>query len=203
MAEIHDAHEDILFAPIERTGPGFYWAVAGLSVLILCGAIAYGVQFTQGLGVTGLDQPVSWGFYVTNFVFFIGISHAGTLISAILRLSKAEWRRPITRMAEVITCMVIFIGAGQILVDLGRPDRMMNVLRHGRYQSPLLWDATSISAYLTASLTYLYLPMIPDIAILRDRLGKRKLLYSVLALGWTGLSISKRFSTAPSPSWRC
>jgi molybdopterin-containing oxidoreductase family membrane subunit len=89
-------------------------------------------------------------------------------------------------MAEVITCMVIFIGAGQILIDLGRPDRMMNVLRHGRYQSPLLWDATSISAYLTASLTYLYLPMIPDIAILRDRLGKRKLLYSVLALGWTG-----------------
>ena len=172
MAEIRDAHEDILFAPIEHSGRGFYWAVACLSVLILWGAIAYAVQFTEGLGVTGLHQPVSWGFYVTNFVFFIGISHAGTLISAILRLSKAEWRRPITRMAEVITCMVIFVGAGQILVDLGRPDRMMNVLRHGRYQSPLLWDATSISAYLTASLTYLYLPMIPDIAILRDRLGK-------------------------------
>jgi Ni/Fe-hydrogenase subunit HybB-like protein len=186
VAEIRDAHEDILFAPIEHSGRGFYWAVACLSVLILWGAVAYAVQFTQGLGVTGLHQPVSWGFYVTNFVFFIGISHAGTLISAILRLSKAEWRRPITRMAEVITCMVIFVGAGQILVDLGRPDRMMNVLLHGRYQSPLLWDATSISAYLTASLTYLYLPMIPDIAILRDRLGKRKLLYSVLALGWTG-----------------
>ena len=192
MAEIHDVHEDILFAPIEHSGRGFYWAVACLSVLILWGAIAYAVQFTQGLGVTGLHQPVSWGFYVTNFVFFIGISHAGTLISAILRLSRAEWRRPITRMAEVITCMVIFVGAGQILVDLGRPDRMMNVLRHGRYQSPLLWDATSISAYLTASLTYLYLPMIPDIAILRDRLGKRKLLYSVLALGWTGSEYQQR-----------
>ncbi|MBM2805214.1 MAG: Polysulfide reductase [Deltaproteobacteria bacterium] len=186
MAEFRDAHEDSLFAPIEHTGRGFYWAVALLSGLILWGVIAYSVQFTQGLGVTGLHQPVGWGFYVTNFVFFIGISHAGTLISAILRLSKAEWRRPITRMAEVITCMVIFIGAGQILVDLGRPDRMMNVLRHGRYQSPLLWDATSISAYLMASLTYLYLPMIPDIAIMRDRLQKRKLLYSVLALGWTG-----------------
>jgi molybdopterin-containing oxidoreductase family membrane subunit len=192
VAEIRDVHEDVLFAPIEHSGRGFYWAVACLSVLILWGAIAYAVQFTQGLGVTGLHQPVSWGFYVTNFVFFIGISHAGTLISAILRLSKAEWRRPITRMAEVITCMVIFVGAGQILVDLGRPDRMMNVLRHGRYQSPLLWDATSISAYLTASLTYLYLPMIPDIAILRDRLGKRKLLYSVLALGWTGSEYQQR-----------
>jgi molybdopterin-containing oxidoreductase family membrane subunit len=89
-------------------------------------------------------------------------------------------------MAEVITVMVLFIGAGQILVDLGRPDRMLNVIRYGRYQSPLLWDATSISAYLTASTLYLYLPLIPDIAILRDHLGKRRLLYSVLALGWTG-----------------
>src|SRR3990172_3002903 len=181
-----DDYEDILLAPIAHTGPGFYWAVAGLSVFILWGAIAYAVQFYQGLGVTGLQQPVSWGLYVTNFVFFIGISHAGTLISAILRLSRAEWRRPITRMAEVITAMVLFIGAGQILVDMGRPDRIFNVIRHGRYQSPLLWDATSISAYLSASLTYLSLPMIPDIAILRDRLGKRKFFYTVLAVGWQG-----------------
>ena len=192
MADQKDVHEDILLAPIARTGPGFYWAVGILSVFILLGAAAYAVQFYQGLGVTGLQEPVSWGFYVTNFVFFIGISHAGTLISAILRLSKAEWRRPITRMAEVITAMVLFIGAGQILVDLGRPDRILNVIRHGRYQSPLLWDATSISAYLSASLTYLYLPMIPDIAILRDRLGKWKLFYSVLALGWTGTEQQQR-----------
>ena len=191
-ANIREMDEDTLLAPIAQTGRGFYWTVAVLSVFILWGAAAYSVQFFEGLGVTGLHQPVGWGFYVTNFVFFIGISHAGTLISAILRLSKAEWRRPITRMAEVITCMVLFIGAGQILVDLGRPDRMMNVIRYGRYQSPLLWDATSISAYLTASLTYLYLPMIPDIAILRDRLGKRKLFYSVLALGWTGTEYQQR-----------
>jgi molybdopterin-containing oxidoreductase family membrane subunit len=192
VADHKDDYEDILLAPIAHTGPGFYWAVAGLSVFILWGAIAYAVQFYQGLGVTGLQQPVSWGLYVTNFVFFIGISHAGTLISAILRLSRAEWRRPITRMAEVITAMVLFIGAGQILVDMGRPDRIFNVIRHGRYQSPLLWDATSISAYLSASLTYLYLPMIPDIAILRDRLGKWKLFYSVLALGWTGTEQQQR-----------
>jgi molybdopterin-containing oxidoreductase family membrane subunit len=192
VAERVDAGEAVLLAPIERTGPGFYWTVGGLSLLILWGAAAYWAQFAEGLGVTGLHQPVSWGFYVTNFVFFIGISHAGTLISAILRLSRAEWRRPITRMAEVITVMVLFIGAGQILVDLGRPDRMMNIIRYGRYQSPLLWDATSISAYLTASIVYLYLPMIPDIAILRDRLAKRKLFYTVLALGWTGSERQQR-----------
>jgi Ni/Fe-hydrogenase subunit HybB-like protein len=187
VVENGDVHEQILFQPIEKTGRGFYWTVAILSAFILWGVVAYVTQYYWGLGVTGLNQPVSWGFYVTNFVFFIGISHAGTLISAILRLSKAEWRRPITRMAEVITVMVIFIGAGQILIDLGQPDRMLNVIRWGRYQSPLLWDATSISAYMSASLTYLYLPMIPDIAILRDRfVGRWKLFYSVLALGWTG-----------------
>ena len=186
MSDATVERDAALFAPIERTGLGFYLTVAVLGLAILWGAAAYWTQFDQGLGVTGLHQPVSWGFYVTNFVFFIGISHAGTLISAILRLSKAEWRRPITRMAEVITVMVLFIGAGQILVDLGRPDRLLNVIRYGRYQSPLLWDATSISAYLTASTFYLYLPLIPDLAILRDRLGKRRFLYAVLAMGWTG-----------------
>jgi molybdopterin-containing oxidoreductase family membrane subunit len=192
VADPTDNRDTILLAPIEQTGRGFYWAVAILSLIVLWGFLAYSVQFSEGLGVTGLHQPTIWGFYVTNFVFFIGISHAGTLISAILRLSRAEWRRPITRMAEVITVMVLFIGAGQILVDLGRPDRIMNVIRYGRYQSPLLWDATSISAYLMASIVYLYLPMIPDIAILRDRLGKRKLFYSVLALGWTGTEHQQR-----------
>jgi molybdopterin-containing oxidoreductase family membrane subunit len=187
-----DRHDETLLRPIAHTGRGFYLAVGLLLIPISWGVLAYLVQFYEGLGVTGLHEPVSWGFYVTNFVFFIGISHAGTLISAILRLSKAEWRRPITRMAEVITCMVLFIGASQILIDLGRPDRLLNVILHGRYQSPLLWDATSISAYMTASLTYLYLPMIPDIAILRDRVGKRKLFYSVLALGWTGSERQQR-----------
>ncbi len=98
--------------PSNGRGPGLL-TVGILAAFILWGAIAYWTQFGQGLGVTGLHQPVSWGFYITNFVFFIGISHAGTLISAILRLSKAEWRRPVTRMAEVITVMVLFIGASR------------------------------------------------------------------------------------------
>lgn len=192
MADPIENRDAILLAPIERSGRGFYWAVAILSLIVVWGVLVYSVQLYEGLGVTGLQQPIIWGFYVTNFVFFIGISHAGTLISAILRLSRAEWRRPITRMAEVITVMVLFIGAGQILVDLGRPDRIMNIIRYGRYQSPLLWDAASISAYLMASIVYLYLPMIPDIAIIRDRLEKRKLFYSVLALGWTGTERQQR-----------
>ncbi|HEA65264.1 MAG TPA: hypothetical protein ENI07_00340, partial [Desulfobacterales bacterium] len=171
---------DVLLNPILLTGKRFYITVGVLMVFVIWGAYAYSLQWRYGLGVTGLNQPVSWGFYITNFVFFIGISHAGTLISAILRISQAEWRRPITRMAEVITVMVLFIGAANILIDLGRPDRMLNILWYGRYQSPLLWDVTSINAYLTASVLYLYIPMIPDIAIIRDRLrGVRRGIYRV------------------------
>jgi molybdopterin-containing oxidoreductase family membrane subunit len=176
----------LLFRPIEQTGKGFY-----LSVGILLGVIALAIflyirQIYFGLGVTGLNQPVTWGFYIINFVFFIGISHAGTLISAILRLSKAEWRRPITRMAEVITAIVLAIGGLHPLLDMGRPDRMLNVLLTGRLQSPIVWDVTSITAYFTASTIYLYVPMIPDIAILRDRGTRPNWLYKFLAWGWQG-----------------
>lgn len=176
----------ILLEPILHTSPKFYFTVAALLGVIALGAFAYVTQYREGLGVTGLGRPVYWGFYITNFVFFIGISHAGTLISAVLRICGAEWRRTITRSAEVITVMVILFGVGNILVDLGRPDRMLNVITHGQLRSPLLWDVCSITLYLTMSTTYLYLPLIPDIAILRDHTNKRRWFYRLLALGWTG-----------------
>lgn len=180
------AEDAILLEPILRTGPKFYITVVALLAVMGLGTYAYLVQYRQGLGVTGLGRPVYWGFYITNFVFFIGISHAGTLISAILRIVGAEWRRTVTRSAEVITVMVLLFGVGNILVDLGRPDRMLNVIVHGRLQSPLLWDVCSITIYLTMSTLYLYLPLIPDIAILRDHTNKRRWFYRILALGWTG-----------------
>lgn len=184
----HHLDEDgILLDPIMRTGKGFYIASSILLVFILWGIYAYLTQLTTGLGVSGLSRQVFWGVYITNFVFFIGISHAGTLISAILRIAKAEWRRAITRSAEVITVLVLFLGVGSILIDLGRPDRMLYAVRYAQFQSPLLWDVTSITIYLTASSIYLYIAMIPDIAILRDqRGGKRRWFYRILALGWAG-----------------
>lgn len=179
--------EDItLVEPIVKTTRNFYIWVGVLLFFIMLGVYAYITQFKNGLGVTGMNSPVYWGFYITNFVFFIGISHAGTLISAILRVAQAEWRRAITRCAEVITVMVIFIGIGNILVDMGRPDRLINLIKHGQLNSPLLWDVMSVTMYLIASSTYLYLPLIPDIAILRDTVNKRKWLYKILAMGWTG-----------------
>src|SRR5659263_584402 len=175
-----------LLRPIENPGKSFYYIVAVLLVIILYTGYVYIRQVYYGLGVTGMAQPVTWGFYIINFVFFIGISHAGTLISAILRLSKAEWRRPITRMAEVITAIVLAIGGLHPIIDLGRPDRMTHLFYNGRLQSPLLWDIVSITAYFTASTVYLFIPMIPDIAILRDRGVKPRWLYEFLSWGWQG-----------------
>ncbi len=181
--------EDIpILKPILYTSKKFYLVVFILSVIILIGVYAWILQLKSGLGITGLNHPIFWGIYITNFVFFIGISHAGTLISAILRLSRAEWRRAITRSAEVITVLVLFFGVFNIITDLGQPGRMMKVIFNGKLVSPLLWDVISISIYFTASAIYLYLPLIPDIALMRDKLkGKtRRFFYKILALNWRG-----------------
>ena len=169
-----------------------FWAWIGFWVLVMAwGGYYYVRQLIYGLGETGMNRPVYWGVYMVNFVFFIGISHAGTLISAILRVTGAEWRRPITRVAEAITAVALIVGTLQIFVDMGRLDRALNVVIYGRLQSPLLWDAISVTAYFAGSITYLFLPLIPDVALLRDNFPEggpawRKRLYTTLALGWRG-----------------
>jgi molybdopterin-containing oxidoreductase family membrane subunit len=173
--------DDDLVRPIERSGPAFYLVAFLFASVLAFGLYQYSRQLRFGLGVTGMNQPVTWGFYIINFVFFIGISHAGTLISAILRLTQAEWRRPITRMAEVITAVVLVIGGLHPIIDLGRPDRVLNIYKWGRLQSPLLWDVLCITAYFAASTVYLYVPMIPDIARLRDRGTRPRWLYQLLS----------------------
>jgi Ni/Fe-hydrogenase subunit HybB-like protein len=176
----------VLFEPILHTGGRFYLTVGVLLAIIAMALCTYIYQLRQGLGVTGMNRPVMWGIFIINFVFFIGISHAGTLISAILRLCNAEWRRAITRSAEVITVLVLFIGMSNIIIDLGRPDRVLNVIVHGHLRSPLLWDVISVTTYLIASSIYLYLPLIPDIALVRERTTKRAWFYRILSLGWRG-----------------
>ena len=176
----------VLFKPVESSGKNVRIAVAILGAIAILGLAAWTYQLNTGLTVTGLGRQVFWGIYITNFVFFIGISHAGTLISAILRIAKAEWRRPVTRAAELITVLVLFFGVGSIIIDLGRPDRLFNLIRYANFESPLLWDVTSVGIYLCASSLFLYLALIPDIAILRDRGNKPKWLYQILSLGFSG-----------------
>lgn len=183
-------HEQALLAPVLRWGWGMYLTTAVLGALIAFGAYAYFVQLRDGLAVTGMRDTVSWGLYITNFVFFIGISHVGALLSSILRLTGATWRHPITRMAEAITFAALLMGAIMPFVDLGRPERALNLILHGRLQSPILWDIVSITTYLTGSSLFLLLPLIPDLALLRDKLTHvplwRRWLYRVLAFGWQG-----------------
>jgi len=174
----------VLLAPLVRTTRWFWFWTAGLAAVTAWGGVAYFLQLRYGLGVTGLNTPEYWGIYIINFVFFIGISHAGTLISAILRISNAEWRRAITRSAEFITVLVIAFGAVQPVLDLGRPDRVLYVLIHGQAWSPLLWDVCSIGLYFTASSVYLYVPMIPDLALIRDLGIRPRWLYWFLAIGY-------------------
>ena len=178
--------DTILFEHVLRTGKGFYITISILGALVLLGLYAYVTQYRNGLTVTGLSRQIFWGVYITNFVFFIGISHAGTFISAILRIVKAEWRRPISRCSELTTVFILLFGVGSVLIDLGRPDRMLYAIRYAHFRSPLLWDVCSIATYLTVSSICLYLALIPDIALLRDLREKREWFYRILSLGWTG-----------------
>ena len=176
--------ERVLLMPLVRTTKVFWRWAALMAAVALWGLVAYIYQLRNGLGATGLNTPEYWGIYIICFVFFIGISHAGTLISAILRVANAEWRRSITRSAEFITVLVIGFGAVQPILDLGRPDRVLNVLLHSQPFSPLLWDVMSIGLYFTASSIYLYVPMIPDLARIRDLGLRPRFLYWFLAIGY-------------------
>jgi molybdopterin-containing oxidoreductase family membrane subunit len=178
--------EAALLRPVLVTTWRFFATVGVLLSIIAVALFLWSHQLRVGLWMAGMTQPVYWGFYITNYIFFIGISHAGTLISAILRLTRAEWRRPVTRVAEVITVIALVMGSINILFDLGRPHLIYMPLLHPHFLSPLIWDVTAITLYLTGSIVYLYLPLIPDIALLRDRCPRFKTINRLLALGWSG-----------------
>ena len=186
--------EKDLLRPIFKSGVKYKVAVALAACLVLAGVCAFGYQLYEGIGVWGINSPVFWAFDITNFVFWIGISHAGTLISAILRLCNATWRRPVTRCAEAITVFSIIIGGLVPLCHIGRPWLAYWMIPYPsergiwpNFRSPLAWDFFAISTYLTGSTTFLYLPTIPDFAAVRDSAkGIRKRIYAILALGWQG-----------------
>ena len=183
-----------LLRPVMFTSWRFYALALVPAIFVVAGLASWFTQMYLGFGIAGLRWPVYWGFYVTNFVFWIGISHAGTLISAILRLVNAGWRRPVTRCAEVITVFALMIGAMFPLIHLGRPWLAFWLIPYPserliwpNFRSPLVWDFFAINTYLTGSLLFLFLPMIPDFAIVRDKAtGLRRRIYGALALGWRG-----------------
>ncbi len=162
-----------------------------LIMFSVVGIWGWAIQIKDGLGVTGMRDYVSWGMYIANFVFFVAVSLVGFLISSTLHLLKIDWAKPISRVAEQVAIAAVALAGIIIITDMGRPDRFLNVFLHGRFASPILWDVTVITTYLTLSVLLFYLPLIPDLAILRDSknpaIAKWKIkIYEILSLGWQG-----------------
>jgi molybdopterin-containing oxidoreductase family membrane subunit len=178
------------------TPPGrAYWTlVALLAAMVAAGASTWMFQVWTGLGVTGLRQPVMWATYITNFVFWVGIAHSGTLISAILFLFRSRWRTPVYRAAETMTVFAVMTAGLFPLIHLGRVWFFYWLLPYPNerglqpnFRSPLVWDAFAVSTYLIVSVTFLFLGLLPDVAAARDAArGWRRRFYTVLALGWHG-----------------
>lgn len=187
--------DDVVIGSLGRPSPRYILLVILCGFLVILGIIAYGFQYFLGMGVTGLSIPVAWAVYITNFVFWIGIAHAGTLISAILFLFRTSWRNRINRAAEAMTIFAIITAGLFPLIHLGRVWVFWWLLpypnwRHlwPNFKSPLIFDVIAVTTYLIVSTLFFYLGLIPDLATVRDRVaeGWRKKMYMILSLGWTG-----------------
>ena len=168
---------------------GRIWTL-GLLLICMIGAYAYYRQIRYGLVVTEMRDYVSWGIYISNFVFFVAISLVGSLITAVLRLSNVKWSTPLTRIAEIIAVSAIVFASIIIVVDMGRPERFTNLFFHVRLQSPIIWDVVVISTYFVISLLLLYLPLLPDLQILNANPNKNtrflNRIYRFLGSFWQG-----------------
>jgi len=197
-----DINEDIKWAQInkdvlksmENPRMGYWIAVLACLAMIACAVAAEIYQYQNGMGYANLNWPHMWDLYIATFIFWIGMSHSGTLLSAILHIIHADWRKPIYRFAEAMTTFSLMTAGLFPVIHLGRLWNMYWVLPYvtdrgiwPNFRSPLVWDAFAISTYLTSSAVFLFIGMIPDLAICRDNArGWRKKLYTALSLGWRG-----------------
>ena len=183
-----------------------YWIGLGVSIaLVVVGGVAWTVALRRGLGVLGLNEPVMWGALITTFVFFIGVSHSGTLVSAILYFTRSPLRSAIGRSAEAMTVITILTAGLYPIIHIGRSWMFFYVLPYPsqrqlwpNFRSPLTWDVFAISSYVLVSALFLYMGMLPDLALLaRQVKGWRRPLYRALSIGFGGTSGEwKLFETA-------
>ncbi len=199
----HKEEAPVTYAEVDSTvakmmePPTLGWYIL-LATCLLCvgvGAASWTRQILVGIGESGKSHPISWGAYITNFVFWVGIAHSGTLISAVLYLFRAKFRNSIYRLAEAMTVFAVLTAGLFPLIHLGRPWFFYWLMPYPNqmalwpnFRSPLLWDVFAVSTYLTVSATFFIVGLIPDVAIMRDRAKTtfRKVLYTVTALGWSG-----------------
>lgn len=203
------ALDDDVMRPIEAFPTKLWWGAFSISAIVAAVGVATIIySFIVGLGIFALNNPVGWGFYIVTFVFWIGIGHAGTLISAILFLFRQKWRTSINRAAEAMTIFAVIVAAIFPLIHIGRPWFVFWAFPYpnergpvwANFRSPLLWDLFAVSTYYSVSLIFWYMGLVPDFATLRDRFMRFKakskvgkfmlevkgIAYRVLALGWVG-----------------
>jgi molybdopterin-containing oxidoreductase family membrane subunit len=193
---LREITDDVMRPLVTRPGAGWWACFAVSTIALAIGVAMVAYEIATGIGVWGLNRTVGWAFDITNFVFWIGIGHAGTLISAILLLFRQQWRTAISRSAEAMTIFAVQCAAIFPLIHMGRPWLAFWVVPYPNsrgslwvnFRSPLLWDVFAINTYLTISLVFWYLGMVPDFATMRDRTAAplRRFVYSVLSLGWNG-----------------
>src|SRR5436189_4421593 len=184
---------------LQRPAPWGWWfglAVSFSLVMLLLYAVTY--LLVVGVGVWGINIPIAWGFAIVNFVWWVGIGHAGTLISAILLLLHQEWRTSINRFAEAMTLFAVACAGLFPLLHLGRPWFAYRLLPYPntmglwpQFRSPLVWDVFAVSTYATVSALFWYVGLIPDFATLRDRARRKgfQIVYGMLSLGWRGSAL--------------
>ncbi|MGH7555911.1 MAG: NrfD/PsrC family molybdoenzyme membrane anchor subunit [Longimicrobiales bacterium] len=194
IATYGEVNRDVLKL-LGRPGRAYFILLAVVLAVLAWGAFAWGVQVVLGIGMSGLINPVGWGAYITTFVFWVGIAHSGTLISAILYLFRARWRQSIYRAAEAMTVFAVLTAGLFPIIHLGRPWVFYYLLPYPNqrqlwpnFRGPLLWDVFAVGTYLTVSATFFLVGMIPDIAAARDSttVPWRKKVYTILSFGWRG-----------------
>jgi Ni/Fe-hydrogenase subunit HybB-like protein len=194
VPETAGQYNDDILRVLRPPTPLYVLAVGALALVVGAGMAALAYQTYVGLGVAGLNNPVYWGVYITTFVFWVGIAHAGTLISAILFLFRAKWRNAINRGAEAMTVFAVMTAALFPLIHIGRLWKFYFMIPYPNqrglwtnFKSPLEWDVVAVNTYATISILFLFVGLIPDIAAARDKITDwRRHLYRVLALGWRG-----------------
>lgn len=183
-----------VIATLGKPSRGYVLMFVGAVTLFLIGLATFVALVKEGLGLAGYNPPVMWSVYITTFVFWVGIGHAGTLISAILYLFRSPWRTAVYRATEAMTVFAIMTAGLFPIIHIGRQWVFYWLLPYPNqrllwpnFKSPLMWDVFAIGTYLTVSTTFLVVGLVPDIAAVRDKVsGWRKKLYGSLALGWTG-----------------
>jgi molybdopterin-containing oxidoreductase family membrane subunit len=193
MASVTNKISSIVLARELRWGWVFGLAISFAGLMLFLLSVLY--LFAVGVGVWGINVPVAWGFAIINFVWWVGIGHAGTLISAILLLFRQEWRTSINRFAEAMTLFAVACAGLFPLLHLGRPQFFYWMVPYPntmglwpQFRSPLIWDFFAVGTYATVSLLFWYVGLIPDLATLRDRARRRfpQIVYGILAMGWRG-----------------